>query len=52
MKDTSGFHEAVQKAWNTSWFGYPMGILYRKLKLVKSELVKLNKAHGNLHSNV
>lgn len=52
MKDIVGFVEAARKAWVTSWFGNPLGVLCKKLKMVKQELVKLNKANGNLHSNV
>ncbi|KAL8108075.1 hypothetical protein AgCh_024496 [Apium graveolens] len=52
MSDIEGFTNAVTQAWQTPWYGDPMGILRKKLKLVKQELIKLNKANGNVNHNV
>lgn len=52
MSKIEGFHNVVTKAWSSSWFGDLMGILCRKSKLVKKELITLNKLHGNVHTNV
>lgn len=52
MTEIPGFKDAVSKAWSSTWYGNPMNILCRKLKLVKRELVKLNKDHGNFQNNV
>ncbi|XP_074347168.1 uncharacterized protein LOC141685998 [Apium graveolens] len=52
MSSLPSFLNLVQSAWNTTCHGDPMGIFCKKLKLVKGELVKLNKAHGNFHTLV
>lgn len=52
MCNIEGFHAAVAKSWTHSWFCYPIAILYRNLKLLKTELVTLNKSHENIHVNV
>lgn len=52
MIELPDFMPLVEKAWTTRCFGDPLGVLCKKLKLVKSALVQLNKEHGNLHSNV
>lgn len=36
----------------TLFFGNPMAILCKRLKLVRQALISLNRKHGNLHSNV
>lgn len=52
MTELAGFKDTGTEAWNQQWFGDPIGILCRKLKLVKGALVKLNKLQGNAHTNV
>lgn len=49
MFDLAGFEAAITKAWSTRMYGDPMAILCRKLKLVKGELIALNKSKGNIH---
>lgn len=52
MTNLKEFRETVIKSWDSTWFGNPIGILCRKLKIVKKDLVALNKKHGNAHNNV
>lgn len=52
LSKIEGFQKTVSRAWSAEWSGDPMGILFRELKLVKKELVALNKKHGNAHNNV
>lgn len=52
IRKVEGFQNAINKAWSTTWFGDPMGILCRKLKFVKKERITLNRVHGNVHNNV
>lgn len=52
MINLDGFLDTVKTAWDAPLHGDHMSILCRKLKLVKSALIDLNKKNGNLHSNV
>ena len=53
MSTIPEFQEVVRKAWTqSSWYGDPLAILARKLKDTKKALAVLNKAHGNVHTNV
>lgn len=52
MTHLEGFKDAVDKAWSSTWYGDHMSILSKKIKEVKQALVALNKANGNVHSNV
>ena len=48
MFQLDGFKDAVLTAWSQPLFGDPLAVLGRKLKLVKQNLVKLNKIHGDV----
>lgn len=43
-----GFEEEIHKACESTLFGDPMAMLCRKLKLVKENLIALNKAHPSI----
>ncbi|XP_074328439.1 uncharacterized protein LOC141700297 [Apium graveolens] len=46
------FLSTVEHAWQVQFFGDPMVVLARKIKLVKQALKELNKSHGDLNDNV
>ena len=52
MINLDGFLDCVAKAWDTQIFGDPLPVFWRKLKLVRANLVTLNKEHGNVRSVV
>lgn len=50
--DHPAFNDLLSNVWSTSVSGSPWFILTSKLRLVKSELKKLNVEHGDLHNSV
>lgn len=52
MCDVDGFSHTIQQAGSDTWFRIPIAIFMSRMESIKRALVYLNKAHGNVHSNV
>lgn len=51
MMDLEGFNDAVLKAWREPFFGDPMSLLCKRLKILRQLLVSMNKNHGLVGGN-